>query len=116
MNQTLAALFLLFFSFTAWAQAPATKPRTISQEINEWITSSENELVGIAEDMPEDKYNFAPTNGEFRGVRNFGKQVKHVGAALQLLSAGILVCRNQRMRRMNAAQMPPELKRRLSSI
>ena len=40
--------------------------------------------------MPEDKYNFAPTNGEFRGVRNFGKQVKHVGAAIQLLSAAIL--------------------------
>ena len=90
MSQTFAALFLLVCGFTTWAQAPAAKPRPISQEINEWITSSEKELVGIAEDMPEDKYNFAPTNGEFRGVRNFGKQVKHVGAAIQLLSAAIL--------------------------
>lgn len=72
------------------AGSPATKPRTISEEITEWIASSENELMGLAEDMPEGKYNFVPTNGEFRGVRNFGKQVKHVGAAIQLLSAAIL--------------------------
>ena len=90
MSRAFAALFLLASSLPLWAQVPTAKPRTISQEINEWITSSENELLGIAEDMPEDKYNFAPTNGEFRGVRNFGKQVKHVGAAIQLLSAAIL--------------------------
>ena len=62
---------------------PSTPLRTVNQEITDWVTSSEKELVGIAEDMPEDKYNFAPTNGEFRGVRNFGKQVKHAAAAIQ---------------------------------
>jgi len=30
--------------------------------------------------MPEDKYSFAPTNGEFKGVRTFAEQVKHVAA------------------------------------
>jgi len=28
--------------------------------------------------MPEEKYSFAPTNGEFKGVRTFGEQVKHL--------------------------------------
>jgi len=91
MNWIFASLLLLISVPIAWAQTtkPAA-PRTVSQELNDWINSSEKELVGIAEDMPEDKYNFAPTNGEFRGVRNFGKQVKHVAAAIQIVSAGIL--------------------------
>jgi len=92
MNWAFVSLLMLISASVVWAQTakPAAPPRTVSQEINDWITSSEKQLVGIAEDMPEDKYNFAPTNGEFRGVRNFAKQVKHVGAAIQLASAGIL--------------------------
>jgi hypothetical protein len=31
--------------------------------------------------MPADKYGFAPKDGEFKGVRTFGEQVKHVACA-----------------------------------
>lgn len=90
-NLILVFLLLLMISNLAWAQTvKPTSPRSATQEVNEWVTYSEKELVGMAEDMPEDKYNFAPTNGEFRGVRNFGKQVKHAAAAMQLISAAIL--------------------------
>ena len=41
----------------------------------------EEEFVSAAEAMPEDKFNFAPTQGEFTGVRSFGDQVKHVAEA-----------------------------------
>lgn len=43
----------------------------------------EKEYVGAAEAMPEDKYGFAPatTLGEFKDVRSFGDQVKHVADA-----------------------------------
>jgi len=40
--------------------------------------------------MPEDKYSFAPTNGEFKGVRTFAQQVKHVAAVNYLIAAAIL--------------------------
>ena len=40
--------------------------------------------------MPEDKFNFAPTQGEFKGVRTFAQQVKHIAAANYMLGAGIL--------------------------
>ena len=40
--------------------------------------------------MPEDKYNFAPTTGEFKGVRTFAQQVKHVAAVNYLFGAAIL--------------------------
>ncbi len=39
------------------------------------------EVVGAAEAMPADKYDFAPTQGDFKGVRNFGSQVKHLAEA-----------------------------------
>jgi uncharacterized damage-inducible protein DinB len=43
----------------------------------------EEQFVGAAEAMPEDKYDFAPpaTAGEFKGVRTFGEEVKHVAQA-----------------------------------
>jgi uncharacterized damage-inducible protein DinB len=40
--------------------------------------------------MPDDKYEFAPTQGAFRGVRNFAKQVKHAAAVNHLVAATIL--------------------------
>jgi hypothetical protein len=47
------------------------------------LSGMESEFVGAAEAMPEDKYNFAPpvTAGEFKGVRTFAAQVKHVAQA-----------------------------------
>ena len=45
------------------------------------MTGMEKEITSAAEAMPEDKYNFAPTQGEFKGVRTFGQQVKHLAEA-----------------------------------
>ena len=37
-------------------------------------------IVSTAVAMPADKYGFVPTDGEFKGVRTFGQQVKHLAA------------------------------------
>jgi uncharacterized damage-inducible protein DinB len=44
------------------------------------MTALGYEVVGAAEAMPADKYDFAPpaSLGEFKGVRSFGAQVKHL--------------------------------------
>lgn len=44
------------------------------------LTLMEEEFVGAAEAMPEDKFSFAPptTIGDFKGVRTFADQLKHV--------------------------------------
>jgi len=34
--------------------------------------------VATAQAMPEDKYSFAPSEGNFKGVRTFAQQVKHI--------------------------------------
>jgi hypothetical protein len=36
------------------------------------------EVIGAADAMPADKYDFAPTAGNFTGVRTFGAEVQHV--------------------------------------
>jgi uncharacterized damage-inducible protein DinB len=69
------------------AAAPA-KPAvgtqmTPAQVDGKLLTLLEGEFVSAAEAMPEDKFDFAPpaTAGDFKGVRSFGGQVKHVAQA-----------------------------------
>lgn len=47
-------------------------------------------VVSAADAMPADKYGFAPTDGEFKGVRTFSQQVKHLAAANHILAAAAL--------------------------
>ena len=54
------------------------------------LTNVEHELVPLAEAMPADKYGFAPTHGEFKGVRTFGQQIGHVAAVMYMVSASVL--------------------------
>ncbi|MGH7499231.1 MAG: DinB family protein [Gemmatimonadales bacterium] len=49
-----------------------------------------SDIVSAAEAMPADKYGFAPTEGEFSGVRTFGRQVKHLAATNYTLAAAAL--------------------------
>jgi hypothetical protein len=47
-------------------------------------------IVSAADAMPADKYGFAPTDGEFKGVRTFGEMVKHLSATNYILAAAAL--------------------------
>ena len=53
---------------------------TLSQALDYWISNCEKEVVSAADAMPEPKYSFAPTTGEFTGVRTFAEQIKHLAA------------------------------------
>src|ERR1700759_3181487 len=59
------------------AQAAATQA-VPGATYNHLMTIMEKQIVGAADAMPADKYNFAPTQGEFKGVRTFVSQVKHL--------------------------------------
>jgi len=60
------------------------QPPTVTSVLDMLYGVVEQEVVSAAEAMPEDKYSFAPTNGEFKGVRTFAEQVKHIGFANHL--------------------------------
>lgn len=63
------------------ATAPAPRSSTsLSEALDFWISNTERNVVPAADAMPEEKYSFAPTGGEFAGVRTFGQQVKHLAA------------------------------------
>jgi uncharacterized damage-inducible protein DinB len=52
-----------------------------SQTLNALLSIMERQVVSAADAMPADKYNFAPTQGDFTGVRTFGEQVRHLAQA-----------------------------------
>jgi uncharacterized damage-inducible protein DinB len=47
-------------------------------------------LVDAAQAMPADKYGFAPTAGEFKNVRSFSRQLRHLSATNYILAAAAL--------------------------
>jgi len=63
--------------------------KTIAQVLDNRVTGVQQEFTSAANAMPEDKYGFAPTNGEFKGVRTFAQQVKHVAATNYVFAAVI---------------------------
>ena len=50
----------------------------------------EREIISTVDAMPADKFGFAPTDGEFKGVRTFGQMVKHFSATNHILAAAAL--------------------------
>ena len=94
MKHLLSAGVCCLLLFTVAAGAQAAKPKdehpTVAKVVDSAATTMEHEFVSAAEAMPEDKYGFAPTGGEFKGVRTFAQQVKHVAAVNYILGASIL--------------------------
>ena len=41
----------------------------------------ETDFISLADAMPAEKFSFPPTQGEFKGVRAFSEQAKHVACA-----------------------------------
>jgi len=54
------------------------------------VRLAQRAVASSVEAMPADKFGFAPTDGEFKGVRTFGQQVKHLAAANHILAAAAL--------------------------
>ena len=90
MKRQWVFLSLACCSFVMAQAAKPAEPRTTGEVLDHYIANVEGEFVPAAEAMPEDKYSFAPTNGEFKGVRTFAQQVKHVAAVNYLIAAAIL--------------------------
>ncbi len=61
-------------------QAPPQPPKDIATVFDRSLSNAEREFVSLVEAMPEDKFNFKPTQGEFKDVRTFSQQVRHVAS------------------------------------
>jgi uncharacterized damage-inducible protein DinB len=81
---------LFLFGMSAFAQANSSDQQTIADVFNHSLSNAEREFVSAAEAMPDDKYSYAPTNGEFKGVRTFALEVRHVATVNYEFGAVIL--------------------------
>jgi hypothetical protein len=90
VKQFVRSEFALLVAQTGAPAEHRETARTVSQVLEFWVTNTETLLVAAADAMPEEKYSYAPSNGEFKGVRTFAGQVKHLAAANYQLGAGVL--------------------------
>src|SRR5437660_10638406 len=81
---------LILCSFGLAQAQTKDEKKTISQVVDGAAKRVEGDFVPAAEAMPEEKYGFAPTNGEFKGVRTFAEQIKHYAATNYLVASLIL--------------------------
>jgi hypothetical protein len=85
----LVLLSISILSSAALAQAGGASqraPATVASILERQVSLIEKEVVEAAEAMPEDKFNFAPESlnipgAEYKGVRTFAVQVKHVASS-----------------------------------
>jgi len=77
--------FLIFFAVTSFGA-----DTTVAKIYEDQLSGIEKEMVSLAEAMPADRYDFAPTNGAFKGVRTFAEQTKHAAAVIYLVAAATL--------------------------
>ncbi len=91
--KTIALSLLLATPLGLRAQAPAPAPApepTVGAALDGTFQWVPGQFISAAEAMPEEKYGFAPTQGEFKGVKTFAQQVKHVASVNYLVGATIL--------------------------
>jgi uncharacterized damage-inducible protein DinB len=76
-------------------QAQASQPApTLASAIDREISDIEKQVLDAADAMPEDKFNFSPESlnlpgGNYKGVRTFAVQVKHIAASNYFIWSGI---------------------------
>jgi DinB family protein len=76
------------------AGAPPANLPTVASTVDRLISTVEKEVVEAAEAMPDEKFNFSPESlniggADYRGVRTFALQVKHIAASNYILWAGL---------------------------
>jgi uncharacterized damage-inducible protein DinB len=72
---------ILFTSTIVVAQNKPAPARSVADSMNEIWTNMEQSFIALADAMPADKWDFKPSQGEFKGARTFAEQVKHVACA-----------------------------------
>ena len=71
-------------------QTKPVLPETVTEEFAKANAAIEAAVISLAEDMPEAKYSFVPTNGRYKGVRSFAQLVKHVAVDNYVDAAALL--------------------------
>lgn len=86
-----ATALLAICGGATWGQtAKPAEHRTSAQALEILFSTVEKHIITTGEAMPAVKYQFAPVDGEFKGVRTFAQQLKHLAATNYILGAAAL--------------------------
>jgi uncharacterized damage-inducible protein DinB len=77
---------MMLLCLPAFSAAAPTAGEVLDSQFRIW----DGEILSAVEAMPADKFNFAPSAGEFKGVRTFAQQAKHLAAVVYDFSASVL--------------------------
>jgi DinB family protein len=86
----LLSVAVLGIAVGANAQPKTEAKPTFASVLNGQLSGAEGEFVPAVEALAADKFSFAPSQGEFKGVRNFGAQAKHVATVNYMIGSAIL--------------------------
>ena len=80
----LSALFLV--AAFAFGQSSSAAPQPVSSTVDRQVSAVESLIIGAAEVMPDADFSFSPENlkiqtGDYKGVRTFALQLRHVAAS-----------------------------------
>ena len=81
---------LTAFALCALPILAADAPPDAKQIFDRQLSNTEREVVGLAEAMPADKFDFSPTNGNFKGVRTFALQARHIAFEINTVASALL--------------------------
>ena len=70
-----------FLSASAQQTKQDAAPPTMASLLDAQLKAVEGQFVPVAEAMPADKYDFAPSGSNYTGVRTFALEVRHVATA-----------------------------------
>lgn len=71
----------LWAASAAPASSSSATPVGPAVVLDGMLTRFANEMIPLVQAMPADKFDFAPSQGQFQGVRTFAQQVVHVAQA-----------------------------------
>src|SRR5258708_27291093 len=85
---------LTFAVFTASFAGGTLFADPVADVFNGQISTIEREVLALAQAMPADKYDFAPSaaainGGSFTGVRTYGLQVRHIATIMYQIAASV---------------------------
>ena len=80
----------MFAAILFCAPVFCAEPPSVGAVLDAQFQIWDHEIASAVEAMPADKFDFAPTAGEFKGARTFGQQAKHLAAVIYDFSRAIL--------------------------
>jgi DinB superfamily len=80
-SSILAGIVLLAVAYVGSMAAQAKKAEekvTVASVLKTNLDYVQKSVVDAADAMPEDKFSFVPSTGEYKGVRNYAQLIKHI--------------------------------------